>query len=172
MLLGCLKTVGTPSLCYLPHPQFYHLCGLAPMSCCVVLMVNAFSPNFIFFHCSSSAGKNPHFSFFLFRHLCLPAWACGCLLYSLPSAPWVFSVPSLFLFVNSFPNTGKSSSHHLQNFYLFDPKAQNKVGSEVQILGILLVFAAYEVLCPSKVYLFVSFTDKIVFFYSTFLPKA
>lgn len=84
----------------------------------------------------------------------------------------IFSVPSLFLFVNSFPNTGKSSSHHLQNFYLFDPKAQNKVGSEVQILGILLVFAAYEVLCPSKVYLFVSFTDKIVFFYSTFLPKA
>lgn len=83
----------------------------------------------------------------------------------------IFSVPSFFLFVNSFPNTGKSSSHHLQNFYLFNPRTQNKGDSEVQTLGILLLFAAYEVFCPSKGYLFVSFTDKILFFYSSFLPK-
>lgn len=165
--------MGTPSLCYLHHPQFYHLCGLAPLSCCVVLMVNAFFPNFIFFHCSSSAGKNPHFSSFSCSGICVcqRGLVDVCFILCLQHHG-IFSVPSFFLFVNSFPNTGKSSSHHLQNFYLFNPRAQNKGGSEVQTLGILLLFAAYEVFCPSKGYLFVSFTYKILFFYSSFLPKA
>lgn len=166
--------MGTPSLCYLSCPQFYLLSGLAPLSCCVVLMVNAFFPTSYSFTVVPLQGRT-HTSplFFSCSGICICQHGLVdvCFILCLQHHG-IFSVPSLFLFVNSFPNTGKSNSHHLQNFYLFNPRAQNKGGSEVQTLGILLLFAAYEVFCPSKGYLFVSFTDKILFFYSFFLPKA
>lgn len=101
-LLGCIRTVETPSLCFLPHPQFYHLSGLAPLSCCAALMVNAFFPTSYSFTAAPLQGRT-HTSFFLFRHLCLPAWACGCWLYSLPSTPWDIFSPLPFLVCEFFP---------------------------------------------------------------------
>lgn len=162
----------TPYLCCLPHPQYYHLSGLAPLSCCVVLMVNAFFPTSYSFTAVPLQGRT-HTSLFFCSgiRVCQRGHVDACFILCLQHHG-IFSVPSLFLFVNSFSNTGKSSSHHLQNFYLFNPREQNKVDLEVQTLGIFLLFAAYEVLCPSKGYLFVSFTDKIAFFYFSFLSKA
>lgn len=63
-LLGCIRTVETPSLCFLPHPQFYHLSGLASLSCCAALMVNAFFPTSYSFTAAPLQGRTHTSSFF------------------------------------------------------------------------------------------------------------
>lgn len=56
----------------------------------------------------------------------------------------LFSSLSLSLVVNSFSNSEKPTSHYLQYIYLFNPRTQSKVVSELLTHRTCLSFAAYK----------------------------